>query len=53
MAQTLALFGRVVPEFTRKCTGRLGARWAIENVDATGGVFEDYSDDQIIDGPGA
>jgi hypothetical protein len=26
---------------------------AIENVDATAGVFEDHSDDAIIDGPGA
>jgi len=32
---------------------RARARWAIENVDATAGVFEDYSDDEIIDGPGA
>jgi hypothetical protein len=33
--------------------GGLGARWAIENVAATVGVFEDYSDDEIIDVPGA
>jgi hypothetical protein len=33
--------------------GGLGTRWAIENVDATGGVFEDYPDDEIVDVPGA
>jgi len=31
----------------------MGSMWAIENVDATGGVFEDYADEEIIDVPGA
>lgn len=35
------------------CAWRARGTMAIENVDATAGVFEDSSDDEIIDGPGA
>jgi hypothetical protein len=67
MAQALALLGRVVSEVTAMHGPEWDPKWIRAQIlgsrargtmgnrecGRSAGVFEDYSDDEIIDGPGA